>query len=114
MAETTTPATARVIDEHYIREVFARFNDRAAFFADTEGTWVDRPHYRVIPEDLVMNTREEILAWFSAFFDAIPDLHMEVEDVAIAGAAGRERVTVRWHIGGSFTGGPLLGIEPTG
>ena len=39
---------------------------------------------------------------------------MEVEDVAIAGEPGHERVTVRWRITGMFSGAPYPGIEPTG
>jgi steroid delta-isomerase-like uncharacterized protein len=97
-----------------VRAIFARFNDREAFFADVEGTWTNRPHYRVFAQRLEMSTREEVLAWFRSFFDAVPDLHMEVEDVAIAGEPGSERVTVRWHITGTFSGAPYLGIEPTG
>ena len=54
--------------------MFGRFNDREAFFADVEGTWIDRPHYRVYPQDLEMNTRDEVVAWFRAFFDSLPDL----------------------------------------
>jgi steroid delta-isomerase-like uncharacterized protein len=106
--------TSHAIDESYVREVFGRFNDRAAFFADPEGTWIDHPRYRVIPDALEMNTREEVLAWFRAYFDALPDLTMEVEEVVIAGEAGRERVTVRWHVQATFAGAPLMGIEPTG
>jgi hypothetical protein len=36
MAETELAAT--VIDEATVRALFARFNDREAFFADPEGT----------------------------------------------------------------------------
>jgi hypothetical protein len=36
-----------------------------------------------------------VVAWFRRLFDAVPDLQMEVEDVAIAGRPGRERATVR-------------------
>ena len=43
MTDVGTP----VIDEATVREMFGRFNDREAFFADVEGTWVDRPSYRV-------------------------------------------------------------------
>jgi steroid delta-isomerase-like uncharacterized protein len=112
MAETELAAT--VIDEALIRALFARFNDREAFFADPDGTWVDRPHYRVFAQSLEMHTREEVVAWFRGFFDAVPDLHMDVEDVTIAGEPGRERVTVRWHITGTFSGAPYMGIQPTG
>jgi steroid delta-isomerase-like uncharacterized protein len=103
-----------VVDEATVRALFARFNDRAAFFADPEGTWIDRPHYRVVAQDLEMDTRDEVVQWFRGLFDAIPDLHMEVEDVVVAGQVGRERITVRWHITGTFSGAPYLGIEPTG
>lgn len=109
-AETATPT----IDEALVRALFERFNDRQAFFADPEATWIDRPHYRIFAQDLEMNTREEVVAWFRGFFDAVPDLHMEVEDVVVAGEPGRERVTVRWHVTGTFSGKPYLGIEPTG
>jgi steroid delta-isomerase-like uncharacterized protein len=112
MAETDT--ATKIIDEEWVRSVFARFNDPEAFFADPVSTWVDGPHYRVFAQGLQMNTREEVVAWFRGLFDAVPDLRMEVEDVAIAGRPGRERATVRWHLTGTFSGAPYMGIEPTG
>jgi steroid delta-isomerase-like uncharacterized protein len=112
MAETDI--ATRVVDEALVRALFARFNDQEAFFADPEATWTDRPHYRIFAQDLEMNTREDVVAWFRSFFDSVPDLHMEVEDVVVAGEPGRERVTVRWHITGTFSGAPYMGIEPTG
>jgi steroid delta-isomerase-like uncharacterized protein len=112
MAEADT--ATRVVDEARVRALFARFNDREVFFADPEATWTDRPHYRVFAQDLEMNTREDVVAWFRSFFDAMPDLRMEVEDVVVAGEPGHERVTVRWHITGTFSGAPYMGIEPTG
>jgi steroid delta-isomerase-like uncharacterized protein len=111
MAETDTAINDV---EASVRALFGRFNDPEAFFADPEGTWIDRPHYRVLAQDLEMGTREEVVAWFRGLFDAVPDLHMEVEDVAVAGEPGRERVTVRWHLTGIFSGAPYVGIEPTG
>lgn len=110
MAETQ----AAVVDEQTVRALFATFNDRNAFFAAPERTWVERPRYRIYAQNLEMHTREEVLAWFRGFFDAVPDLHMEVEDVAVAGELGRERVAVRWHLSGTFSGAPYMGIEPTG
>ncbi len=104
----------KVLDEGIVRALFARFNDRQSFFTDPEGTWIDRPRYRVLPQNREMGTREEVVAWFGELFDAVPDLHMEVEDVAIAGQPGRERATVRWHITGTFSGAPYVGIQPTG
>lgn len=104
----------KVVDEAAVRALFARFNDRQAFFADPAGTWIDRPRYRVVAQNREIGRREEVVAWFGELFDAVPDLQMEVEDVAIAGEPGRERITVRWRITGTFSGGPYVGIEPTG
>jgi steroid delta-isomerase-like uncharacterized protein len=112
MAETGS--APRVIDEATVRALFANFNDREAFFADPEATWIERPHYQVFPQHLEMHSRDQVVAWFREFFDAVPDLQMEVEDVVVGGQPGRERVTVRWHITGTFSGAPYLGIEPTG
>jgi hypothetical protein len=100
MAETDTQAS--VVDEAAIRALFARFNDPKAFFADVNGTWIDRPHYRVFAQNLDMCSRDEVVQWFRGLFDAIPDLRMDVEDVVVAGAPARERVTVRWHLTGTF------------
>jgi steroid delta-isomerase-like uncharacterized protein len=111
MAET---AALNVVDEASVRALFARFNDREQFFAHTERTWTERPRYRVFAQDLEMGTRAEVVAWFRGYFDAVPDHHMEVEDVVVAGEPGRERVTVRWHVTGTFSGAPYLGLEPTG
>jgi steroid delta-isomerase-like uncharacterized protein len=107
-------AATRIVDEATVRALFARFNDREVFFADPAATWTDRPHYRVFAQNLEMNTRAEVVAWFRGFFDAVPDLQMEVDDVVVAGEPGRERVTVRWRVTGTFSGAPYMGIEPTG
>ena len=109
-----TGAATTVVDEETVRALFSTFNDREAFFTDPQATWIDRPHYRIVAQNLEMHAREEVVAWFRSFFDAMPDLHMEVEDVAVAGEPGRERVTVRWRITGTFSGAVYMGIEPTG
>jgi steroid delta-isomerase-like uncharacterized protein len=112
MAETEI--ATRTVDEALVRALFERFNDREVFFTNPEATWIDRPHYRIFAQDLEMNSRDEVVAWFRGFFDAVPDLHMEVEDVVVGGEPGSERVTVRWHITGTFSGKPYMGVEPTG
>jgi steroid delta-isomerase-like uncharacterized protein len=108
-----TEAASTVVDEETVRALFSTFNDRAAFFANPERTWIERPHYRIFAQNLEMHSRDEVVAWFHGFFDAVPDLHMDVEDVAVAGEPGRERVAVRWRVTGTFSGAPYLGIEPT-
>jgi predicted ester cyclase len=50
-------------------------------------------------------------AWFQNFFDAVPDLLFEVEEVV----ADETRAAVRWRARGTFTGtGRLEGFDPNG
>jgi ketosteroid isomerase-like protein len=112
MPETKAPTT--VTDEAKIRALFARFSSRESFFEDPEGTWIDRPHYRVFAQNVEMHTRDEVVAWFRSLFDAVPDLRVDVEEVVIAGEPGHERATVRWRLTGTFSGAPYMGIEPPG
>jgi predicted ester cyclase len=107
-------APTKVVDEATIREIFARFSSRESFFADPEGTWIDRPHYRVFAQNLEMHTREDVVAWFRALFDAVPDLRVDVEEVVLGGEPGHERATVRWRATGTFSGASYMGLEPTG
>lgn len=110
----TAGAVKGPVSEESVRAMFARFNDQADFFSDIEGTWIDRPHYRVVPQNLDLRTRDEVVGWFRSFFDSLPDLRLEVEEVVIAGEEGRERVTVRWRLTGTFTGAPFFGIAASG
>jgi steroid delta-isomerase-like uncharacterized protein len=43
---------------------------------------------------------EGIVAWFSNMFRAVPDFAMEVVDLVADG----DKVVVRWHLTGTFTG----------
>jgi steroid delta-isomerase-like uncharacterized protein len=54
--------------------------------------------------------REQVRAYFAETFAAIPDFHIEAERIA----GDDETVFVKWRMSGSFTGGPWMGIEPTG
>ena len=51
-----TDAATTVVDEETVRALFSTFNDREAFFADPEATWIDRPHYRIFAQNLEMHT----------------------------------------------------------
>ena len=62
------------VDEAFVRELFSRFDRKEDFFSDPQATWIDEPHYRVVSQNLEMRTRGEVLAWFQATFDALPDL----------------------------------------
>ena len=53
---------------------------------------------------------EEVKAWFTELFTAVPDFDMTLERVL----AQENNVLVQWRASGDFTGGPLMGVEPTG
>jgi steroid delta-isomerase-like uncharacterized protein len=53
---------------------------------------------------------DEVRSFFTQTFTAIPDWRFEVLDVV----AARNQAAVRWHMTGTFCGGPFEGIEPTG
>ena len=52
---------------------------------------------------------EEVKAWFTELFTAVPDFDMTLDRVL----AHENDVLVQWRMNGTFTGGPLMGIEPT-
>ena len=54
--------------------------------------------------------REQMRDYFAETFAAIPDFHIEAERIA----GDDETVFVKWRMTGTFSGGPWLGIEPTG
>jgi predicted ester cyclase len=54
--------------------------------------------------------REGVHAFFAETFAALPDFHIEAD--RIVGDA--ETVFVKWRMTATFSGGPWLGIEPTG
>lgn len=54
--------------------------------------------------------RQAVRDYFAQTFAAMPDFHIEATHIAEAG----ENVFVKWHITGTFSGGPWNGIEPTG
>jgi predicted ester cyclase len=53
---------------------------------------------------------QEVEAWFTELFTAVPDFDMTLERVL----AQENNVLVQWRASGDFTGGPLMGVEPTG
>jgi ketosteroid isomerase-like protein len=53
---------------------------------------------------------DEMRAFFSGLFAALPDCEMIVERVV----GGDGVAVVEWRLRGNFTGGELFGIEPTG
>ena len=54
--------------------------------------------------------RQAVRDHFAGIFAAMPDFHIEIERVAADG----DTVFVHWHLTGTFTGAPFLGIMATG
>ena len=52
----------------------------------------------------------EVKAWFAELFAAVPDFDMTIDRTL----AHDNNVFVQWRASGNFTGGPLMGVEPTG
>jgi glyoxylase-like metal-dependent hydrolase (beta-lactamase superfamily II)/predicted ester cyclase len=57
-----------------------------------------------------LSVPDEMRAFFTELFAAIPDQKFEVLDVV----AARNQAAVRWRSTGTFCGGPFMGVEPTG
>jgi predicted ester cyclase len=53
---------------------------------------------------------DEVRGYFRELFAAVPDLEVKVERILAKGGD----VVVQWRADGTFDGGPLQGIEPTG
>ncbi len=54
---------------------------------------------------------QALAQWFRELFAAVPDFRMEIVN---AFDDGQRQATVQWRAGGTFTGGPFLGIEANG
>jgi len=57
-----------------------------------------------------LHGRDQVRDYFAETFAAIPDFHMEAEHIA----GDDEIVFVKWHLTGTFSGAPWMGIDPTG
>ena len=89
-AESTDAAT---IGQAYFEAVGAR--DLDAMTALWEPGSMDEIHGLAS-----MRAPEGIREWFSNTFRAVPDFRMEILDLVASG----EKVAVRWHMTGTFTG----------
>lgn len=54
--------------------------------------------------------RDEVRRYFAETFAAIPDFHIRV----VSAAAEGDKVFIRWHVTGTFSGAVWMGLEPTG
>ena len=72
--------------------------------------WAPGGIENIAPLGRPLSVPDEMVAFFTETFAAMPDMRFEVLDVV----AARNQAAVRWHASGTFCGGPFQGIEPTG
>ena len=72
--------------------------------------WAPGGIENIAPLGRPLGVPDEMVAFFTETFAAMPDMRFEVLDVV----AARNQAAVRWHATGTFCGGPFQGIEPTG
>ena len=87
----------------YFDAVIARDPDAMA------GHWAEDGIEEILPVGIFRGP-DEVRAWFAELFAAIPDFDMTIDRVL----AQDDDVLVQWRASGSFTGGSLMGVEPTG
>jgi predicted ester cyclase len=90
----------------FFREIFTILNrhDPSALFPYWDENIVEE-----FPTGTV-HGRQALVDYFSSLFAAIPDFHIEPKAMAAEG----DKVFVRWHATGTFTGAPWMGLDPTG
>jgi steroid delta-isomerase-like uncharacterized protein len=79
---------------------------------DVEGMlehWKDDGVVDLVPLG-ILRGRDEIAAFFTELFTAVPDMETTVMRVA----ASEHDVAIEWRMSGNFTGGPFQGVEPNG
>ena len=87
----------------YFDAVIARDSDAMASHWSAEGI------EEILPIGIFRGP-DEVRAYFTELFAAIPDFEMTIDRVL----AQDQNVLVQWRASGTFSGGPLMGIEATG
>jgi steroid delta-isomerase-like uncharacterized protein len=73
--------------------------------------WTDDSVDHFVAAGRSVRGAQALTQWFRELLDAVPDWHMEIENVV---DDGERQAVVQWRGSGTFTGGPFLGIESTG
>lgn len=97
------PRTPEETVRAYFDAVAARDPDAMVTF------WADEGIEEILPVGIFRGP-DEIRGYFQELFAAVPDMEFSVERVL----AKDDDVLVQWRATGTFDGGPLQGIEPTG
>lgn len=98
--ETITPSAL-------VETIFERLNDRDA---ESLREFAADDIVEVWPVVGRLEGQEAVKSHFAGIFAGLPDFHIEIERMAADG----ETVFAHWHMTGTFSGAPFLGIEPTG
>ena len=116
-AEVTADAAQRAGEQKAARAPGAGKVARAYFDAITArdldamvACWEPGGIDNIAPLGRPLRAPDEIRAFFTQTFAAMPDMRFEVLDVVSA----RNQAAVRWRATGTFCGGTFEGIEPTG
>jgi predicted ester cyclase len=97
------PRTAEETVRSYFDAVIAR--DPAAMAEHWSAEGIEE----ILPVGIFRGP-EEVKAYFTELFTAIPDFEMSIDRVL----AQDDNVLVQWRASGTFSGGSLMGIDPTG
>ena len=90
-----------------VHSLLERLNDRDA---DSLGVFYAEDVVETWPVVGRLEGRKAVQDQFARFFAAMPDFHVEVEQMAADG----EAVFAHWHLTGTLTGAPFMGIDATG
>jgi predicted ester cyclase len=71
--------------------------------------WAEEGIEEILPVGIFRGP-QEVKAWFTELFAAVPDFELTVERVL----AQENDVLVQWRANGTFSGGPLMGVDATG
>lgn len=102
ISTATTASTAEETVRSYFDAVIARDPGKMAEH------WADEGIEEILPVGIFRGP-EEVKAYFTELFAAIPDFDMTIDRVL----AHEDNVLVQWRASGTFSGGPLMGVEPT-
>ena len=97
------PRTAEETVRSYFDAVIARDPQAMA------SHWAEEGIEEIVPVGIFRGPKE-VEGYFTELFSAVPDLQFTVERVL----AKENDVLVQWRASGTFDGGPLMGVDPTG
>jgi steroid delta-isomerase-like uncharacterized protein len=106
---TTTSADTRSAAD-IARETFrVLFVERD--LSDPYRFWTDDSVNHFLAAGETVRGAKPLAEWFGALFAAVPDWHMEIQNVL---DDGDRQAAVQWRGTGTFSGEPFMGIEATG